>query len=224
MSVASKTVSNPQWPTITTTVTEQWFLPVTSESIQIHHTGQYHWVTSCSIGGNIPAAVWQQVQGRWFVFLTSGTARADLQDMHHKGGGWRGWLQVPWDQCSSSPVATRGLKDCGFFTIAFAYHAARGNNLSNIKFQQEKMRQHLAYCFKKKRLELFPYTTPHRQTFFSYIKIELYCDCVNNILVSGIIHSILDLPNYFNLVVVWTPSCMAIIISRTCTVKNWRLI
>ena len=35
-------------------------------------------------------AVRQQVQGRWFVILTSGTARADLQDMHHKGGEWRG--------------------------------------------------------------------------------------------------------------------------------------
>ena len=74
----------------------------------------------------------------------------------------------------------QGVKDCGVFAIAFAYHAARGDNLSNIKFQQEKMRQHLVHCFKKKRLEPFPHTTlekPHGQTFFPYIQIELYCDC-----------------------------------------------
>ena len=53
----------------------------------------------------------------------------------------------------------QGVKDCGIFTIAFAYHAARGDNLSNIKFQQEKMHQHLVHCFKKKRLEPFPHTT-----------------------------------------------------------------
>ena len=35
------------------------------------------------------------------------------------------------------------VKDCGVFAIAFACHAARGDNLSNIKFQQKKMHQHL---------------------------------------------------------------------------------
>ena len=136
------------------------FCPVTRKNIQIHHTGQFHCMGDLLFDRWQHLAVWQQVQGRWFVILTSGAASADLQDMHHKRGGWRGWLQVPWDQCSSSPIATSG----GVFAITFAYHAARGDNLSNIKFQQEKMRQHLAHCFKKKRLEPFPHTTlekPH---------------------------------------------------------------
>ena len=29
------------------------FCSVKSESIQVHHTGEFHWVTSCSIGGEI---------------------------------------------------------------------------------------------------------------------------------------------------------------------------
>jgi len=29
------------------------FYPVTHESVQIHYTGHFHWVTSCSIGGEI---------------------------------------------------------------------------------------------------------------------------------------------------------------------------
>ena len=45
----------------------------------------------------------------------------------------------------------QGVKDLGVFTIAFTYHAARGDNPSNTKFQQEKMRQHVVHCFKKKR-------------------------------------------------------------------------
>ena len=51
------------------------------------------------------------------------------------------------------------VKDCWVFAIAIAYHAARGENLSNIKFQQKKMQQHLMHCFKTKRVEPFPHTT-----------------------------------------------------------------
>ena len=52
----------------------------------------------------------------------------------------------------------QGETDCGLFAIAFAYHAARGDDLSKIKFHQEKVRKHLVQCFKKKRLEPFPHT------------------------------------------------------------------
>ena len=40
----------------------------------------------------------------------------------------------------------RGVTDCGIFVITFAYHTARGDDLSKIKFHQAKMRQHLVQC------------------------------------------------------------------------------
>jgi len=48
-----------------------------------------------------------------------------------------------------------GVKDCEVFAIAFAYHAARGDDLSKMRFHQERLRPHLVQCFKK-RLEPFP--------------------------------------------------------------------
>ena len=138
------------------------FCPVTSESIQIHHTGNFHWVTSCSIGGNI-----------------------QLYDSRFKGGNLSSSLQVQLAQIYKTCITKeedeedgykfleinapavqlqQGVKDCGVFAIAFAYHAARGDNLSNIKFQQEKMRQYLVHCFKKKRLQPFPHTTLEKTT------------------------------------------------------------
>ena len=41
-----------------------------------------------------------------------------------------------------------GKVDCGIFAIAFAYHAASGDNPAELQFQQERMRDHLLQCFK----------------------------------------------------------------------------
>ena len=79
-----------------------------------------------------------------------------------------GHIQIPSDQSSSSTNATRGNR---LFVIAFAYHAARGDDLSKIKFHQEKMQQLIVRCFIKKRLEPFSHTMlekPHTQSFFPY--------------------------------------------------------
>ena len=50
----------------------------------------------------------------------------------------------------------RGYTSCGLFAIAFAFHAARGDDLTKISFHQDKMRQHLAKCFKTDTLHHFP--------------------------------------------------------------------
>jgi len=60
-----------------------------------------------------------------------------------------------------------GVKDCGVFAIAFAYHAAR-DDLSKMRFHQERLQPHLVQCFKKKHLEPFPHTTlkmPYKASF-----------------------------------------------------------
>ena len=46
--------------------------------------------------------------------------------------------------------------DCGVFPIAFAVHAALGENVGEIEFQQEEMRSHLSKCLWKKTFSPFP--------------------------------------------------------------------
>ena len=51
-----------------------------------------------------------------------------------------------------------GSTDCGLFSIAAAYHAAVGDNLEGITFNQAAMREHLMECLERKELSLFPTT------------------------------------------------------------------
>ncbi|CAB4043419.1 polycystic kidney disease 1-like 2, partial [Paramuricea clavata] len=39
-----------------------------------------------------------------------------------------------------------GEVDCGVFAIAFAYDLAAGNDPSNVRYDQSKMREHLTNC------------------------------------------------------------------------------
>ena len=91
------------------------FCPVTSESVQIHHTGQFHWVTLFNIGGNI-----------------------QLYDSRFKGGDFSSSLQVELMQIYKTHITKeheedgykfleinvtavqlqQEVKDCGVFAIA----------------------------------------------------------------------------------------------------------
>ena len=46
--------------------------------------------------------------------------------------------------------------DCGAFAIAFAYHAAIGDDLRQIQFDQQRMRGHIVQCFEKRKFSPFP--------------------------------------------------------------------
>ena len=50
----------------------------------------------------------------------------------------------------------KGVSDCGPFAIAFAYHAALGDDLRTITFDQDKLRTHLVTCFEKEMFSRFP--------------------------------------------------------------------
>ncbi len=54
-----------------------------------------------------------------------------------------------------------GGADCGLFAIAFAYHAAVGDHLDKMTFDQSKLRSHLVACLEKEQFSKFP-TLPHR--------------------------------------------------------------
>ena len=51
-------------------------------------------------------------------------------------------VQFPYTQ------KQKGGSDCGVF--AFAFHAAMGDNISGLQFDQLKMRHHLMKCLRKK--------------------------------------------------------------------------
>ena len=74
-----------------------------------------------------------------------------------------------------------GGKDCGVFAIAFAYHAARGDDLSSFTFDQAQLRQHLAMCFVNGKMSPFPrfHNLPRRsRKGRNDIEIKLYCKCL----------------------------------------------
>ena len=150
------------------------FCPVSSESIQIHHTGKFHWVTSCSIGGHI--AVYDS---KYTVGDLSPSLQVQLAQIYRLA-----IQEEDGDKCLEIKVPAvqqqRGKVDCGVFAVAYAFHAARGDDLRAIEFQQDRMRSHLLQCFKNKRLSPFPHTIrdqPWLQTAFPWHEIEIFCSC-----------------------------------------------
>ena len=56
----------------------------------------------------------------------------------------------------------KGALDCGFFSIATAYHMAQGDGQQ--RFDQSLMRQHLMACFEKQALSPFPHASCWQET------------------------------------------------------------
>ena len=54
------------------------------------------------------------------------------------------------------PQLQVGVYDCGLFVLAFCTSLALGEDLSDIKFDQARMRNHLEHCFENKYLSSFP--------------------------------------------------------------------
>ena len=75
----------------------------------------------------------------------------------------------------------QGVADCGVYAIAYAFHAARGDSLEDIEFEQDKMRQHLARCLTKQKFTPFPHSQRRARVppypWFPYQEIEVFCTC-----------------------------------------------
>ncbi len=56
-----------------------------------------------------------------------------------------------------------GGTDCGVFSIAFAYYAAQGKDVSKLEVTQEDLRDHICHCFEQQELTPFP---------LAYIKVK----------------------------------------------------
>ena len=71
-------------------------------------------------------------------------------------------------------------KDCRLFAIAYAFHAALGDDVTIMHFDISKMGQHLIYCLDREELSPFPMEedkpleTCDRSRFY----ISLHCTCL----------------------------------------------
>ena len=132
-----------------------------------------HWITSSSIGleikvydskfsgSELSSSLTHQLAE---VYKTLKTQEDDVTSLA---------VQIP-------PVQQQnGSNDCGLFAIAFALHAALGDNVEELEFDQSKMRDHIQKCFGKKYLDPFPTTSKKskRSNHFPVREIELFCTC-----------------------------------------------
>ena len=59
---------------------------------------------------------------------------------------------------------------------AFAYHAARGDKVEELTFDQASMRKHLVKCFEDEKFTPFPQTSdPVFKSASSTVHLSLYC-------------------------------------------------
>ena len=134
--------------------------------IQIHFSNDNHWTTSSyvdecvhscdSLSSGLSANVEEQL-ARIYGRLDKSEEDRGLT-LHH----------VPVQQQS-------GNTDCGVFAVAFAYHAAIGDAIERITFDQGQMRNHLLRCFEEKKLSRFPHKLICSRGKFKFQFIALHC-------------------------------------------------
>ena len=117
---------------------------VTTEFIQILHTGSDHWVCissiACSPGlVNLYDSLYHDVISQEVEEQTDDLLGGNLIKLHC----------VPVQQQTNS-------SDCGVFAIAFACCLAFGRDSSHVTFDVSLMRFHLAACFRSKTMSMFP--------------------------------------------------------------------
>ena len=73
-----------------------------------------------------------------------------------------------------------GSSDCGVYAIALAVHAALGDDVKHLEFDQTRMRNHLLHCFRKKEFVRFPTIRKcsRRKNQFSYREVQVFCICL----------------------------------------------
>ena len=152
------------------------FGPIGGDSIQIHFVNNNHWVTSACFNeevtiydskynGELPPSLTHQLAIIYKQFADNDDDETFLN------------LNVPNVQQQT------GVDDCGLFAIAFAVHAARGDCVGELDFDQAKMRSHVIKCFSQKKMLPFPIieskycTSIKRHMFFPGRQIELFCEC-----------------------------------------------
>ena len=110
--------------------------------LQVIHTAN-HWVLASNIGGAINEVTVYDSLNKAVDKSTHDLLKRLLKKVKIKVFLIQPQLQV-------------GIHDCGVFALAFCTSLALGKDLSDIKFDQARMRNHLEHCFENKCLSSFP--------------------------------------------------------------------
>jgi hypothetical protein len=107
-------------------------------AVQILDDGHHHWVTIVYIKGVL----------HLYDSVSRGRLTAMLKASITALFGSISKVKVLTINCPSVQQQKRGSMNCGVFTIAYAYHAARGDDVSKLKLDESRMRNHLLNCYK----------------------------------------------------------------------------
>lgn len=138
-------------------------------AVQIHFNGAAHWVTSHLVDTDI----------QLYDSLATDSLTPCLEEQIARI--YKEFAIHRKVMVSRVPVQQqRNGSDCGVFSIAFAYHAVAGDNLSKLIFDQDRMRAHLVSCFSDQKLAPFPqlHGTKAKTCRLKHIFVHLYCTCL----------------------------------------------
>lgn len=122
----------------------QNFSIVSSEFVQILHTGRDHWVCISTIGCS-PGIV------KLFDSLFHDIISQEGEDQGQS------LLADSFKELVYAPVQQKtNASDCGLFAIAFATSLVFGYDPQDITFDTSRMRAHLVACFKVGAIAQFP--------------------------------------------------------------------
>ena len=138
-------------------------------AIQYHNRGS-HWLTSTSISGKVVVyeSLYRSLNEslkRQLVNIYKGLCNDD------------GSLDI------TVVLQQRqiGASDCGLFCIANAVALANGIDPSTVSWDQGTMRDHLHWCFNKRKLEMFPHKVKQVPSTKSHYVVSKYCVCFRHI-------------------------------------------
>ena len=143
------------------------FDQMSKNSVQIHHTGNSHWVTSIQTSSGV------FVLDSLYDTLTS-SMEVQLSQIYGTNKK-RLLVKLPEVQKQSNSV------DCGLFALAFAVEFCLSgfNGGTHVTFNQRYMREHLVSCLEKGEFRNFPHSLlEHKGKIKSKsIVIESNCEC-----------------------------------------------
>ena len=133
-----------------------------SPFVQILHAGN-HWLTVEGVNSSLVRvydtkkyASTENVQSQIAAIIQSSSKSVTLQ------------LEAIQEQL--------GDNDCGLFSIAYATELCYGNDVSSLRYHQDRLRFHLMECFKSKRLIPFP-SKFCRKRKATMLNFDVYCCC-----------------------------------------------
>ena len=121
------------------------FSIMTSEVVQILHTGRSHWVCISSL--NCPPGI-VNLYDSLFNDIIENEVEEQVKSLF--GGNFQGITNVPVQRQLNG-------SDCGFFAVTFATCLVYGTNPQDFMFHIPQMRPHLLECLKAGEMRPFPH-------------------------------------------------------------------